>query len=202
VPGVRRDPSGRPAVANPAVLADPDAAAARMRREARARARFRVAGAVLAGLVVGLGVAVLHRLIRGTPPTVWVMVALGTGVWLALTLQAFRLARADMRGADRPRGATVLRVGPGPCLAVRDSRGAVWQWRHHPTPRRLAVGERGWLMCATADEAPHLVLARPLRPGRHVLWASADRELTRLPDPATDHDTAPEPTGFDDEPYS
>lgn len=185
------------------LLTSAEDAGRQIRQEARARGRIRATWAALAGLVTAGAVAALQVILRGTPPTPWVIVALGVAIWLGLAVHARRVAAADVVGSDRPHAATVVRVPSRGCVVVRDAGGGSWQWRHRATMRPLAPGERGWIIRAGGwCEAPHLVLAAPLAAGRYVVWATADRELVRLPDPATEHETTSSSAMFDDEPYS
>lgn len=184
-------------------LTDVAGAATCLRREADARGRFRAALAVAVGAVIAAVVYVGHLIARGTPPAGWVALALGAASWLGLAIHARRVAHADAAEADRLRAVTVLRTRPGNEVVVRDTTGSAWRWRHRPTARPLEPGERAWLgCCGPLQEAPHLVMAHPVRPGRYVVWAATERSVDRLPDPAGDHDAGPLPTVFVDEPDS
>lgn len=202
LPIVRMRRHGAPPPGTGAPLSGPEEAGRRLRREATARARARALGAALAGLLTAVGVGVAHRLIRGEPPTVWVVVALGVAAWLGLAVHARRVAGADVADVDHPHAATIVMTRPGQ-VVVRDSTGAAWRWRHRPTGRELVAGERGWVFLEGSPlESPHLVMAYPVGPERYVVWAAPDREIVRVPDPQAEHDTGPLATAIFDEPDS
>ncbi|QQS02205.1 MAG: hypothetical protein IPK37_07685 [Austwickia sp.] len=196
-------PRRNPTVGSDADLSRGEEAARQLRREVRTRTRFRVVAAGSAGMGIAVGVGILHSVLRDAPPTIWVVVCLGIAVWLGLAVHARRAAAADLVGLGHPIAATIVRTPTRSCVEVRDATGAVWSWRRRATPRPITEGERCWIFGdSDRQEAPQLVMARPVGAGRYVVWAASDREISRLPDPATDHDTGELPTIYDDEPYS
>lgn len=199
VPMRRRTP---PAGAGPE-LSGGEEAGAQLRREVLSRTRSRVLLATLAAVGTALVVAIGHTWIQGDLPTIWVVTALAVAIWWGLAGHARRAAATDLTGVAHPRSATVVRAPHRLAVEVRDSTGAAWRWRRRATARPLAAGERCWIFGeGPLQEAPHLVMARPVGPGRYVVWASADRTISRLPDPVLDQDTDAQPTVVDDEPYS
>lgn len=190
----------RPAPLGPD-LADADQAGVQLRREVARRTRWRIAGAAALGVLTTVALTVLHSALRGSAPTPWVVVGLGAAVWIALWAQARRTAAGDLTGVDRLRAGTIVATAAARRVDVRDSGGAVWRWHHRPVPRPIVPGERCWIGGGGAwEEAPQMVLARPLSPGRYAVWASVARQIVRLPEPQAEHETFEPPA--DDEPLS
>lgn len=172
-------------------LTDARAAGAALRAAARRRFLLRAALTLTLSTLGAVLFAVLRSELQQSDLPEWVIAALAALGWMLFVTQIWRLYRTDVADADDLRAATALQAGPR-LVAVRDSGGAIWQWRHRwvRRGRGLSAGERVWITGrGEMEQPPHVVSAREWAPGRHVLWAALEREITRLPDPQDEHGT-------------